>query len=87
MTNKISAESIRILMNVGAILRLDARNLMKEPPTSSVVQAVRVIRTHSTRDELATLSHVPYEPMPDELRRLLKELDSVPTAHEKAPPH
>ena len=51
-----------------------------------VAQAVRVIRTHSSRDELATLSHVPYEPMPDELRRLLKELESVPTAHEKATP-
>jgi hypothetical protein len=70
-------------MHVGALLRLDLRNLAKEPPTSNTLQVVRALRAYSRPDELATVAHVPFQPLPDELRRLLKQLSSVPSAREK----
>jgi hypothetical protein len=72
-----------ILMHIGALLRLDLRDLAKEPPTSNTLQVVRALRVYRRRDELATVAHVPYQPLPDELRRLLKRLNSAPSANEK----
>ena len=80
---KITEEPVRILMHIGALLRLDLRNLAKEPPTSNTLQVVRALRAYCRPDELATVAHVPFQPLPDELRRLLKRLDAVPSAHEK----
>ena len=80
---KITKEPVRVLMHIGALLRLDLRNLAKEPPTSNTLQVVRALRAYRRPDELATVAHVPYQPLPDELRHLLKQLSSVPSADEK----
>ena len=80
---KGTEEPVRILMHIGALLRLDLRNLAKEPPTSNTLQVVRALRSYCRPDELATVAHVPFQPLPDELRHLLKQLSSVPSAREK----
>jgi hypothetical protein len=80
---RITEEPVRILMHIGALLRLDLRDLAREPPTSSTLQVVRALRAYCRRDELAAVAHVPFQPLPDELRHLLKRLSSVPSAREK----
>jgi hypothetical protein len=65
-------ENIRIMMHIGALLRLNMRDLVNEP---MMRQIMRQIRAQPERDGLATLSLVPYEPLPDELRRLLDQLN------------
>jgi hypothetical protein len=64
-------------MHIGTALRLDLRDLAQEPPTSSTLQVVRALRDHRRREELAAVAHVPYQPLPDKLRHLLKLLSSV----------
>jgi hypothetical protein len=85
MQRRIKEQPVSIMMHVGAMLRLDVRQLGNEPPGSTTLQVVRSIRAQSDRDQLAALSHVPYEPLPDELRCLLKQLRSVSSKTDKTP--
>jgi hypothetical protein len=69
---KDDGETVRMMMHIGALLRLNMRDLVNEP---MMRQIMRQIRAEPERDGLATLSLVPYEPLPEELRRLLNQLD------------
>ena len=59
------------MTHIGALLRLNMRDLVNEP---MMRQIMLQIRTRPERDALATLSLVPYEPLPKELQRLLEAL-------------
>jgi hypothetical protein len=67
---KNDAEAVRIMMDIGALLRLNVRDLINEP---MMRQIMLQLRAQPERDGLATLALVPYEPLPDELRRLLEQ--------------
>jgi hypothetical protein len=69
---KDDGETVRMMMHIGALMRLSTRDLVNEP---MMRQIMLQLRTHAESDGLATLSLVPYEPLPEELRRLLKQLD------------
>jgi hypothetical protein len=69
---KDDGEAIRMMMHIGALLRLNMRDLANEPMR---LQVMHQIRTQAERDCLAALSLVPYEPLPDELRRLLERFN------------
>ena len=60
-----------MMMYIGALLRLNMRDLANEPMR---LQVMHQIRTQPERDGLAALSLVPYEPLPEELQRLVKRL-------------
>jgi hypothetical protein len=64
-------ETVRMMMHIGALLRLNMRDLVNEP---MMRQIMLQLRTRPERDALATLSLVPHEPLPKELRLLLEEL-------------
>jgi hypothetical protein len=83
MQRTLKEQPVSILMHIGAILRLDVRQLSNEPPVSTTLQVVRSIRARGDRRQLAALSHVPYEPLPDELRSLLKQLRSASKTDKK----
>jgi hypothetical protein len=65
-------ETVRMMMHVGALMRLSARDLVNEP---MMQQIMLQLQAQPECDGLATLSLVPYEPLPDELRRLLDQLN------------
>jgi len=60
-----------MMMHIGALLRLNMRDLVNEP---MMRQIMLQLRAQPERDELAMLSLVPYEPLPEELQRLHEEL-------------
>ena len=67
-----AGENIRIMMHIGALLRLNMRDLVNEP---MMRQIILQLQAQPECDGLATLSLVPYEPLPEELRRLLNQLN------------
>jgi hypothetical protein len=69
---KDDGEAIRMMMHIGALLRLNMRDLANEPMR---LQVMHQIRTQAERDGLAALSLVPYEPLPEKLRRLLERFN------------
>jgi len=69
---KDDGETVRMMMHIGALMRLSMRDLVNEP---MMRQIMLQLRAQPERDGLATLSLVPYEPLPDELRRLLDQLN------------
>jgi hypothetical protein len=69
---KDDGEAVRMMMQIGALLRLNMRDLANEPMR---LQVIHQVRTQTERDGLAALSLVPYEPLPDELRRLLERFN------------
>jgi hypothetical protein len=68
---KHDGEAVRMMMQIGALLRLNMRDLANEPMR---LQVMHQIRTQTERDGLAALSLVPYEPLPEELQRLVEQL-------------
>ena len=71
MTKEIdSGEAVRMMMHIGALLRLNMRDLQNEPMK---LQVMHQMRSRPERDGLAALALVPYEPLPDELRGLLEQ--------------
>jgi hypothetical protein len=68
---KDDGEAIGMMMQIGALLRLNMRDLANEPMR---LQVMHQIRTQTDRDRLAALSLVPYEPLPEELQRLVERL-------------
>jgi hypothetical protein len=74
-------ETVRIMMHIGAVLRLSTRDLVNEP---MMRQIMLQLRAQPERDGLATLSLVPYEPLPDELRRLLKQFNRADSKDDDA---
>ena len=69
---KDDGETVRIMMHIGALLRLSMRDLVNEP---MMRQIMLQLRAQPECDGLATLSLVPYEPLPDELRQLLEQFN------------
>ena len=69
---KDDAETVRIMMDIGALLRLSMRDLVNKP---MMRQFMLKLRAQSECNGLATLSLVPYEPLPVELRRLLEQFN------------
>jgi hypothetical protein len=67
-------ETVRMMMHIRALLRLSMRDLVNEP---MMRQIMLQLRAQPERDELAMLSLVPYEPLPEELQRLHQELRSI----------
>jgi hypothetical protein len=68
---KDDGETVRMMMHIGALMRLSARDLVNEPMMRQIMLQVQA---QPECDGLATLSLVPHEPLPDELRRLLDQL-------------
>jgi hypothetical protein len=68
---KDDGEAVRMMMHIGALLRLSMRDLANQPMR---LQIMHQIRTLHKRDGLAALSLVPYEPLPEELKGLVKRL-------------
>jgi hypothetical protein len=69
---KEDGETVRMMMHIGALMRLSTRDLVNEP---MMRQVMLQFQAQPERDGLATLALVPYEPLPEELRRLLNQLD------------
>jgi hypothetical protein len=68
---KDDRQAVRMMMQIGALLRLNMRDLANEPMR---LQVIHQIRTQPERDGLAALSLVPYEPLPEQLQRLVERL-------------
>jgi hypothetical protein len=59
------------MMDIGALLRLNMRDLVNEP----MMRQIMLHLLAQQCDGLATLALIPYEPLPDELRRLVEQFD------------
>jgi hypothetical protein len=69
---KDDGETVRMMMHIGALMRLSTPDLVNEP---MMRQIMLQLQAQPERDGLATLALVPYEPLPEGLSRLLKQLD------------
>jgi hypothetical protein len=69
---KDDGETVRMMLHIGALMRLSTRDLVSEP---MMRQIMLQLQAQPERDGLATLSLVPYEPLPEELHRLLNQID------------
>ena len=59
------------MMHIGALMRLSTRDGERADDAAIILQ----LQAQPECDGLATLSLVPYEPLPVELRRLLNQLN------------